>query len=324
MKLARYKSGSGIEQLGVVVGGEAHERLLNVAKAAGGSGRKLPETMTALIASGDRGLDELKQLQHWSASRADATWFDSLDAVEWLTPVPARSCIAAGRNFGRHLEESRRGHAAATGSQTDFQTEFPTGFIKLGRALVPHKAVVARPREVLKFDYEVEIAVVVGKDLDDVGIQEARKSIFGYTVFNDLSAREWQFKEMQNKLVMIGKNFPGFGPVGPYILTADEVPDPARLTLWLNVNGEQRQHSDCSDLIFGFDEMVSFWSRVGLQAGDLISCGTPDGVAVHRKPDPAPFYLKPGDIVHAGVDQIGVLETRIVESASVARKTLHA
>ena len=131
-------------------------------------------------------------------------------------------------------------------------------------------------------------------------------------MFNDLSAREWQLAEMRNQLLMLGKNFPGFGPVGPYILTADAVPDPSALVLWLEVNGERRQHSDCSDLIFGFDEMVAFWSRAGLEAGDLISTGTPDGVALHRKPDPGPFFLKPGDLVHAGVDQIGVLETRIV------------
>jgi len=137
-------------------------------------------------------------------------------------------------------------------------------------------------------------------------------ALFGYTIFNDLSAREWQLREMDNGMILLGKNFPGFGPLGPCILTTDEVPDPQGLVLWLKVNGELRQHSDCRDLIFGFDELVAFWARCGLLPGDLISTGTPEGVALHHKPDPQAWYLKPGDHVEAGVDGIGVLETFIV------------
>ena len=148
--------------------------------------------------------------------------------------------------------------------------------------------------------------------IDAAADDQAKQAIFGYTVFNDLSAREWQLKEMHNNLVMMGKNFPGFGPLGPYILTADEVPDPKGLVLWCKVNGEMRQHSDCRDLIFDFEDMVGFWAKVGLVAGDIISTGTPEGVALHRKPDPTPFYLKPGDVVEAGVDGIGTLTTYIV------------
>src|SRR5438067_2538541 len=113
-------------------------------------------------------------------------------------------------------------------------------------------------------------------------------------------------------MIMLGKNFPGFGPLGPYILTADEVPDPNGLVLWLKVNGELRQHSDCRDLIFDFEKMVALWARCGLVPGDMISTGTPEGVALHHKPDPRAWYLKPGDRVEAGVDGIGVLETVIV------------
>ncbi|WP_423459454.1 fumarylacetoacetate hydrolase family protein [Ottowia sp. VDI28] len=312
MKLARYQiPGSLTASLGIVSGLPGAESIVDVprALAARGKGEAVASTMEALVGAGPQGMDAIRELQAWAGSRLEPGWQLRGDDVQWLTPLPPRSCFAAGRNFGRHRMESIQGNPQAG---ANFHIDFPTGFIKLGRALVPHKATVARPQDVLQFDYEVEIAVVVGEPLFNVSRTRAREAIFGYTVFNDLSAREWQLAEMRNQLVLIGKNFPGFGPVGPYILTADEVPDPTELVLWLEVNGERRQHSDCKDLIFGFDEMVAFWSHAGLEPGDLISTGTPDGVALHRKPDPTPFFLKPGDIVHAGVDQIGVLETRIV------------
>ncbi|WP_208742386.1 fumarylacetoacetate hydrolase family protein [Achromobacter veterisilvae] len=265
--------------------------------------------MMGAIHAGPAGLDALRQAQERAERGADPAWFHGEDDVTWLTPVPPRSCIAAGRNFGAHRLESIRGNPEAGAG---FQIDFPTGFIKLGRNLVGHRAQVERPDDVEQMDYEAEVAVIVGRDLLNATRGQAKQAIFGYTIMNDLSAREWQFAEMRNLLVMMGKNFPGFGPLGPCILTADEVPDPTALRLWLKVNGELRQQSDCTDLIFQFDELVAFWSRVGLEAGDIISSGTPDGVAVHRKPDPRPYFLKPGDIVHAGVDQIGVLETRII------------
>jgi 2-keto-4-pentenoate hydratase/2-oxohepta-3-ene-1,7-dioic acid hydratase in catechol pathway len=217
--------------------------------------------------------------------------------------------ICAGRNFGRHKLESMKSHAV---SGSKLHSDFPTGFTKLGRTLVPHGSEVTRPKDVLTLDYEVEIVLVMVKAIDANSDMDPASAIFGYTILNDLSAREWQLREMDNGMIMLGKNFPGFGPLGPYILTADDVPDPNGLVLWLKVNGELRQHSDCRDLIFGFEKLVAFWSRFGLVPGDMISTGTPEGVALHHKPDPRAWYLKPGDRVEAGVDGIGVLETFIV------------
>ena len=310
MKLARFSlDGDTTERLGVILEANGALRLLDAAATPWAGSLHIPRTMMETIGAGPQGLDALRALQRKAEAEPDPRWLHDSEAVTWLTPVPARSCIAAGRNFGAHRLESIKGNPAAG---EGFQIDFPTGFIKLGRNLVGHRAEVKRPEDVEQFDYEVEVAVVVGEDLLNVPRKKAAEAIFGYTIMNDLSAREWQLAEMRNLLVMMGKNFPGFGPIGPCILTADEVPDPAKLRLWLEVNGEIRQDSDCSDLIFQFDELVAFWSRVGLQAGDVISSGTPEGVALHRKPDNRPFFLKPGDIVKAGVDQIGVLETRIV------------
>jgi 2-keto-4-pentenoate hydratase/2-oxohepta-3-ene-1,7-dioic acid hydratase in catechol pathway len=310
MKIARYQSTAGLERLGVVTSLLGRELLVDVAKAATTRGsHRPPESVMDLIQGGAQAMDATRELLMWAEHRQDPAWMDDPGHVQWLTPVPAKSMICAGRNFGRHKMESVKGNPA---SGSKLHSDFPTGFIKLGRTLVPHKSQVKRPKDVLDFDYEVEIVLVLGKAIDLESDVDPASAIFGYTIFNDLSAREWQIREMYNGMIMLGKNFPGFGPLGPYILTADEVTDPNGLVLWLKVNGELRQHSDCRDLIFGFEEMVAFWSRFGLVPGDMISTGTPEGVALHHKPDPSAWYLKPGDRVEAGVDGIGVLETFIV------------
>jgi 2-keto-4-pentenoate hydratase/2-oxohepta-3-ene-1,7-dioic acid hydratase in catechol pathway len=308
MKIARYQSAAGSERLGVVTAVSGRELLVDVDKAAAArGGRRAPTTVMGLIEGGAQAMDATQELLTWATPRQDPLWLDDPATVNWLTPVPEKSVFCAGRNFGRHMLESTQANTASK-----LHSEFPTGFIKLGRTLVPNKHKVKRPADVLDFDYEVEIALVLGKAIDAHSDIDPASAIFGYTIFNDLSAREWQLREMQNGMIMLGKNFPDFGPIGPYILTADEVPDPTALMLWLKVNGELRQHSDCRDLIFGFPELVAFWSRFGLVPGDVISTGTPSGVALHHKPDPREWYLKPGDHVEAGVDGIGVLETFIV------------
>jgi len=310
MKIARYQSAAGPERLGIVTSLSGRELLVDVAKAAAArGGPSTPESVMGLIEGGAPAMEASRELLRWAAHRQDPAWMDDPDDVEWLTPVPPKSMISAGRNFGRHKMESIKGNSAIA---SKLHSDFPTGFIKLGRTLVPHKSQVKRPRDVLDFDYEAEIVLVLGKAIDVDSDIDPASAIFGYTIFNDLSAREWQIREMHNGMIMLGKNFPGFGPLGPYILTADEVLDPNGLVVWLKVNGELRQHSDCRDLIFGFEQMVAFWSRCGLVPGDMISTGTPEGVALHHKPDPRAWYLKPGDRVEAGVDGIGVLETFIV------------
>ncbi len=310
MKIARYQSVAGPERLGVVTARSGRELIIDVAKAsAARGGVSTPKSVIELIDGGAAAMEDTRELILWAADRQDPAWMDDPDHVQWLTPVPPKSMISAGRNFGRHKLESMKGNAAGA---SKIHSDFPTGFIKLARTMVPHKSQVKRPGDVLDFDYEVEIVLVLGKSIDAGSDMDPASAIFGYTIFNDLSAREWQLREMQNGMIMLGKNFPGFGPLGPYILTADDVPDPKGLVLWLKVNSKLRQHSDCRDLIFGFEEMVAFWSRVGLVPGDMISTGTPEGVALHHKPDPREWYLKPGDYVEAGVDGIGVLETFIV------------
>lgn len=310
MKIGRYRAADGSgERLGVVLAEGQALRVLDLGAAMRARGTEAFEnTMDALMDAGKAGVDAADECVAWAQREGESGWFRPEVQVPWMVPVRVRNCIAGGRNFGAHMAESldywkQRGVQA--------HTEIPMGFIKLASSMVPTRSVVKRPPETQWFDYEIEATAVIGRPIERASENDALSAVFGYTILNDLSARELQRKEMQNQSILLGKNFPGLGPLGPWILTADEVPDPSVLDLELTVNGEVRQQANCTDLIFGFPALVAHWSRMGLDRGDLITTGSPEGVAISRKPDPEPFYLRPGDVVRATVKQIGTLETRI-------------
>jgi 2-keto-4-pentenoate hydratase/2-oxohepta-3-ene-1,7-dioic acid hydratase in catechol pathway len=315
MRIARFEGPERDARIGMIVPVAGADHVLDFDKAvtAQKGGVPFDNTMTAFIETGREGLDIGYNVIDWAMREGAPEWFEPLANVRWLVPTTPRVCLCAGRNFGRHRDESvaaKMNEHVASG----FQFEFPTGFVKLSSTLVPHKAEVACPEDVKEFDYEIEVAAVMGKHAGRISEEKALEAVFGYTVFNDLSAREWQRKEMRNQMILISKNFPGFGPIGPWILTADEIADPSTFVIELKVNGEVRQRDSCADMIFDFPQLVSFWSRAGLESGDVIASGTPGGVATHRKPDPFPYYLRAGDVVEASASQIGVLETRITDA----------
>ncbi|RYX90050.1 MAG: fumarylacetoacetate hydrolase family protein [Comamonadaceae bacterium] len=327
MKIGRFRDPAGHERLGVVLGagGVARDqdqsqspmyRVLDLQAAAtarDGKGQAPFGSMDALMRGGLAALDAAREVCAWAGREAGAgsenhaPWFQPEASVRWDLPVVPRNVIAGGMNFARHRDEVIRMNGAGQS-----HSDFPMGFIKLAQSMVPTRSSVARPEGVQQFDYEIEVAAVIGRAARDVKEGDALDHVFGYTIMNDLSAREWQMREMANQSILLGKNFPGFGPLGPWILTADEVPDPSALEIELRVNGEVRQQSSCADLIFGFAEMVAHWSRMGLARGDIVTSGTPEGIAFAKRPDATSFYLKPGDSVEAEVRQIGTLETRIV------------
>jgi 2-keto-4-pentenoate hydratase/2-oxohepta-3-ene-1,7-dioic acid hydratase in catechol pathway len=311
MKIGRVDGGNGRERLGVLVESGGGQRVLDLAAASAAMGQNQPafQTMEQFIAGGRAALDAAYGVIEHARKDGGAAWLGDPEQVKWLIPVQPRNCVCAGRNFGRHRDASK-----SFWSKEDTvvgTAPFPTGFIKLVSNLVPQYSVVAQPEDVTQFDYEIEIAAVIARPTTRIGEKEALGAVFGYTIFNDLSAREWQVREMKQQTIMLGKNFPGFGPVGPWILTADEVPDPQQLGLELRVNGEVRQRETCADMVFSFAQLIAFWSRMGFQAGDLVTTGTPDGVALHHKPDPSEWYLRPGDRVECIVPQIGTLVTTI-------------
>ncbi len=309
MKIGRYQGPQGEERLGIVCEQAGMLTVLDLQSAAVASGKykHFPTSMDGFIDGGETVLSQAYAILEWAQNQGQSNWFLKEIDTPWMTPINVRNCIAGGRNFAAHRAETLE---YWTKQGAKLHSEIPMGFIKLASSMVPTRSTVHRPAGCEWFDYEVEATAVIGSQALNVDEAAGLKAIFGYTILNDLSAREMQRKEMANQSILLGKNYPELGPLGPWILTADEVPDPSVLNVKLTVNGEPRQEASCSDLIFSFPALVSHWSKMGLARGDLITVGSPEGVAIGR-PDPMAFYLQSGDVVRAEVSQIGVLETYI-------------
>jgi acylpyruvate hydrolase len=223
--------------------------------------------------------------------------------VRLMAPVPRPGAlVSAGKNFSDHVAEmsSKKGPAA------------PVAFLKLPGTVIGPEDDIPHPPEVKNLDYEVELAVIIGKPCLDVTEEEALEYVAGYAAFNDISARDVIRSENKTGIHLMGKSFPGFAPMGPYLVTADETPEPQNLKLRLSVNGETRQDSHLGYMIFKIRDMIAYWSQMGLNPGDVLTTGTPRGVAAGRKPDQTPWWLKPGDVVEAEVEKVGMLRNRVV------------
>ncbi|WP_376795792.1 fumarylacetoacetate hydrolase family protein [Thermogemmatispora sp.] len=205
--------------------------------------------------------------------------------------------LFSGVNYRSHLEEN----------PTAVLPEYPQVFAKLPSAIIGPEEAIILPTPESQVDYEVELAVVIGKTARKVARAEALNYVFGYTVVNDVSARDVQFRDQQ---ITTGKGYDTFCPLGPVIVTADEIPDPQRLRLASFVNGEQRQAATTAEMIFGVAELIAFLSaHITLYPGDVLSTGTPAGVGCFRQP---PLYLKEGDCVEVEVEAIGRLKNTVV------------
>jgi 2,4-didehydro-3-deoxy-L-rhamnonate hydrolase len=216
-------------------------------------------------------------------------------------PIPRPSkIICIGLNF--------RDHAAETGAEIPKE---PVIFFKASTALVgPNDALVV-PRGATKVDWEVELAIVIGREARYVDEADALAHVAGYALHNDYSERTFQL-ERGGQWVK-GKSADTFAPLGPFLATRDEIPDPQSLGMWLKVNGETRQRSSTSNMVFGVTALVSYLSQfMTLLPGDVISTGTPGGVGMGMKP--APVYLKPGDVVELGIDGLGESRQQVVPS----------
>ncbi len=282
MKLVRYDAGNG-PRLGVVQDGRIAE-LENTG---------LPYAdLDSVIRAGRDGLNELRS----AAERA--TSFVEIDDVRLLSPVshPGKY-LAIGMNYKKHAEESERIGVAAPSKQLWFnkQTTCLSG---------PYDAI--DPGVTEKLDYEVELGVVIGTTAKSVTPENALSHIFGYFVANDVSARDWQF---HSPTFTMGKSFDTHGPIGPWIVTADEISDPQQLDLRCSVNGELRQSSNTSEMIHSIADQISYLSTAfTLEPGDLIATGTPEGVGVAMDP---PVFLQSGDVVRCEIESIGAIENRV-------------
>lgn len=238
--------------------------------------------------------DVIRQANIHSLTRT-ATY--RLDEVKLLSPLTdPEKIICIGLNYHDHVIES------------NMQVpKVPVLFPKYNNCLTGHGDEVVIPSEVSQCDYEVELAVVIGKTAKKVSRETAMDYVFGYTVLNDVSARDIQLNEPQWTR---GKAIDGFAPVGPWIVSADEIENPGKLGISLKLNGETMQNSNTKELIFDIPYLVSFLSNtITLQPGDIISTGTPPGVGMGKKPQ---VWLKPGDVVEATVEGIGTLRNTFV------------
>lgn len=271
---------------------------------------QLPSAMLEFIALGDPAL-ELARTVRQSALQGDlpATTaageplWHKRSAVHLLPPIPRPGkIIAIGLNY--------RDHAAETNLQVP---PHPTLFAKFATCLVGADAPVVHPGNGIttKLDYEVELAVVIGRGGRRIPEAQALQHVYGYSVMNDVSARDLQFEDGQ---WLKGKALDSFAPFGPAIVPADEVPDPQALNLRLTLNGQIMQDSNTRHMIFPVAYLVSYLSQlITLEPGDVISTGTPPGVGFSRKP---PVYLHPGDVMTAEVEGVGALTNPIVAARS--------
>jgi 2-keto-4-pentenoate hydratase/2-oxohepta-3-ene-1,7-dioic acid hydratase in catechol pathway len=225
-----------------------------------------------------------------------------LSDITFLPVIPKpEKIVCAVRNYLDHHHE-----AVAFGMKREL-TDFPPIFLRVWRSQVGHNAPVIRPKVSDNLDWEGELAVVIGKNGRHISQADAWKHVAGYSIYNDVSVRDWQRHAQQ---IASGKNFVGTGPFGPWLVTPDEIGDPTKLKLETRVNGTTMQSSDTSLLIFSIPRLIEYCSAIfDLVPGDVIITGTPAGVGFTRKP---PIFLKPGDTVEVEIENIGVLRNPVV------------
>jgi 2-keto-4-pentenoate hydratase/2-oxohepta-3-ene-1,7-dioic acid hydratase in catechol pathway len=242
------------------------------------------------------GAEALSRVERWLY---EPPWGDivKLSHVKFHAPLPhPPKIICVGLNYREHALESKM----------DIP-EVPTIFAKFPSAAIGCSEPIVLPKNSTKPDYEAEMAFIIGKRGRHVPAEQWQEYVFGYTNFNDVSARDFQLRTSQ---WMIGKTFDTFAPMGPAIVTADEIADPHALDISTTINGEVLQHSNTNDLIFKIPELIAFLSSVfTLEPGDVIATGTPSGVGFARKP---PRWLRPGDEVVVRVEGLGELRNPVV------------
>ncbi|HEU5438295.1 MAG TPA: fumarylacetoacetate hydrolase family protein [Ktedonobacterales bacterium] len=301
MRLATFRDTGGI-RLGVEQSGAIVD-LMKAAALAGEAPSDDLRDMLALIRAGDDGLRRVSALLAGVPAEARL----ALDAMEIVAPIPrpTKNIFCLGRNYAEHAAESQR----ALGEKTPPPPSYPNIFTKAVTSVngpyadIPHDADVTK-----ELDWEVELAVIIGRGGRHIPRAEALRHVFGYTVLNDVSARDLQ--HLGGSQWFQGKSLDGSCPMGPWIATADEIPDPQALPLRLWVNGALKQDATTAQMIFDVATIITTLSRVlTLEPGDIIATGTPSGVGFARTP---PEFLQAGDVMESEVEGIGRMRNQIV------------
>jgi 2-keto-4-pentenoate hydratase/2-oxohepta-3-ene-1,7-dioic acid hydratase in catechol pathway len=285
MKFVTFQAPNTGAQAGIVSG----DRAISLAAAGFAD-------MLAVLASGPEGRAKIGTfVQH---PPADSTF--PLSSVRLLAPVPRPpKLICVGLNY--------RDHAAEAHQEIP---KVPTIFAKFSNVVIGPGDAIVLPKISRKPDYEAEFMFVIGTGGRNIAAEDWQQHVFGYTVFNDVSARDFQTVTSQ---WMIGKTFDTFAPMGPYLVSADEISDPHALDISLRIGNEVLQHSNTRELIFKIPELVAYLSSVvTLEPGDVVATGTPAGVGFARKP---PRYLQPGEEVIIRIEGIGELRNPVIAEA---------
>ena len=302
MKLVTYRTApDGAGRLAVV----SHDHVVDVARLGAAFDEALPDTMLGLIDLGQPGLDALAAI----LGECDGTFPPGTAThqanVRLLAPIPRprKNIFGIGLNYLDHVAES----AAALDTSPDLPRQ-PVIFSKPPTAVIgPGEPIRHDKRITQQLDWEVELAAVIGTTAARVTRADALAHVFGYTVLIDVSARD----NRRAGQWIVSKGMDSFAPMGPCIVTADEIPDPQALDLWLTVNGVEKQRSNTAKMLFKVDELIADISRViTLEPGDIIATGTPEGVGAGRTPQE---WMWPGDTVVACVEGIGTIRHPVID-----------
>ncbi len=296
MRLATYSDGTR-EHTGIVIG----DRIVNAAAAAQAFG--LPpchDDLPGCIRAGAPALATLREIAR--RCEADPSKGVPLGSVRLLAPIPrpARNVVCVGLNYADHVAESK----SVAGADVP---KFPVFFTKPPQTVIgPEDEIPWHGHVSTAIDWEAELAVIIGREGHDIAEDDALSYVFGYAIGNDITARDLQGRHQQ---WYKGKGLDGFCPLGPVVVTADEIGDPQRLDIALRVNGETKQSANTRQMIFSVARLIADWSAgMTLLPGDILLTGTPSGVGVGRKP---PEFLRPGDLVEAEIPAIGILRNRV-------------
>jgi 2-keto-4-pentenoate hydratase/2-oxohepta-3-ene-1,7-dioic acid hydratase in catechol pathway len=288
VKIARYRHGKN-ETYGALV----DETIVDLPALAKHFNQRLPETIEGFVTAGENAVQKAEKLLTKSNKR-DSTPLGDVTLLAPILQPPKIICL--GLNY--------RDHAAETGKEIPKE---PIIFMKPRTAIIGTGERIVKPSFVNHLDYEGELAIVVGKKAKNASAAEAKNYVFGYTVFNDVSAREIQYGDKQWTR---GKSFDTFAPTGPCIVTETQLPNTSNLSIRTWVNGELRQNGTTRNMVFNVEDIVHQLSRVmTLEPCDVIATGTPAGVAMAMK---QPKWLKSGDVVRIEIEGIGVLENEVV------------